>query len=127
MSNVAGNVNETINISELPVEIVWIGERGEVGLNIGDRPAYIGETKPHMLEKGYVFLGTPDIRNTDWEDLISCDIPELGECEGFTNDPRLVDIGRKACTGEAWNLKPGTIIPPLKEKKDYRSHFEHDR
>jgi hypothetical protein len=116
MINIAEKVDSRININEFPVEILWIGERGEVGLAIGDRLAEIGESKPYMLDKGCVFLGTPDIRHTDWEDLISCDIPELGKCEGFTDDPRLVDIGKKVFSGESLDLKPGTIIPPLKKE-----------
>lgn len=116
MSDIAKNIDSHINISELPVEIIWIGERGEIGLAIGDRPAEIGESKPYILEKGYVFLGTSDIRNTDWEDLIACDIPGLGKRGGFTDDPRLVDIGKKVFTGESLKLKPGTVIPPLKKE-----------
>jgi hypothetical protein len=115
MSDVIENVN-SVNVKEFPVEIVWIGERGEVGLKIGDRPAEIAEPKPYILEQGYVFLGTEDIRHTDWEDLISCDIPGFGTCEGFTDDPRLVDIGKKVFNGESFDLKPGTIIPPLEKK-----------
>ncbi|MDR2371973.1 MAG: hypothetical protein LBD60_02390 [Puniceicoccales bacterium] len=111
MSDVAENIN-SINVKEFPVEIVWIGERGEVSVRIGDMSAEIAEPKPLILEKGYVFLGTEDIEEIDWEDLISCDIPGLGRCEGFTDDPRLVDIGRKVFNGESFGLKPGTIIPP---------------
>ncbi|MDR1906618.1 MAG: hypothetical protein LBQ03_00090, partial [Puniceicoccales bacterium] len=62
------------------------------------------------------FLGTPDIRNTDWEDLISCEIPGIGESEGMSDDPRLVDIGKKVFNGESFKLEPGTIIPPLEKK-----------
>ncbi|MDR2724108.1 MAG: hypothetical protein LBB25_02795 [Holosporaceae bacterium] len=115
MSNVIENIN-SVNVKEYPVEIVWIGERGEVVLKIGERPAAIEEPKPYILEKGYVFLGTPDIQNTDWEDLISCNIPEFGECEGCTDDPRLVDIGKKVFTGESLKLEIGTVIPPLEKK-----------
>jgi hypothetical protein len=46
-------------------------------------------------------------------DLISCDIPGFGICKKFTDDPRLVDIGKKVFNGESFDLKPGTIIPPL--------------
>ncbi|MDR2812851.1 MAG: hypothetical protein LBB05_03645, partial [Puniceicoccales bacterium] len=74
MSDIAENMN-SIDVKDFPVEIVWIGERGEVGVKIGDRPAEIAEPKPYILEKGFVFLGTEDIDEVDWEDLISCDIP----------------------------------------------------
>jgi hypothetical protein len=110
MSDVIENVS-SINVKEFPVEIIWIGERGEIGIKIGDRPAEIAEPKPNILEQGFVFLGTEDIDEIDWEDLISCDIPGLGKCEGFTDDPRLVDLGRKVFNGKSFDLKPGTIIP----------------
>ncbi|MDR2371925.1 MAG: hypothetical protein LBD60_02135 [Puniceicoccales bacterium] len=110
------NIKNLMDTRDFPIEIVAIGERGEVGFMLGDKPAEIAEPRPNILEKGFVFLGTPDIEAVDWEDLISCNDPEFGELEGFTDDPRLVDIGKKVLSGESFDLKPGTIIPPLKEK-----------
>jgi hypothetical protein len=109
------NVNN-INVKELPIEIVWIGKRGEVGLKIGERPAEIAEPKPNILQEGFVFLGTPDIRNTDWEDLIACEIPGIGMSEGMTDDPRLVEIGKKVFNGKSFELEIGTVIPPLEKE-----------
>jgi hypothetical protein len=89
------NINNNLDTRTLPIEIVAIAERGEMTLMRGDKPAEIADPRTNILEKGFVFLGTPDIETVDWEELISCDISEFGQCEGF-------------------NSKPGTIIPPLK-------------
>ncbi|MDR1590463.1 MAG: hypothetical protein LBR92_00470 [Puniceicoccales bacterium] len=115
MSDVAENVNNSINVRELPIEIVWIGERGEVGMNIGDKYAQMNEPRELLLRQGFVYLEAK--RGTvDWHELVSCDIPGMGLRPGFTDDPRLVGIGRKVSTGESYDLKPGTIIPPLKKE-----------
>jgi hypothetical protein len=110
------NIKDFMDTRGFPIEIVVIGERGEVGFMLGDKPAEIAEPRPHILEKGFVFLGTPDIEAVDWEDLISCNDPELGELEGFTDDPRLVDIGKKVWNGKSFDLGLGTIIQPFKEE-----------
>jgi hypothetical protein len=89
---------------------------GMVEMKIGRKFARICEPKPWILEKGFVYLVNPDVKSTSWEDLIACDIPGFGNAKGVTDDPRLVDIGKKVFTGESWDLKPGMIISPLKKE-----------
>jgi hypothetical protein len=119
MSGVVENVNNRINVREFPIEIVWIGKRGEVGMNIGDKYAQISEPKMRSLENGIVYIGAFCLLANEswaWEDHISCDVPGMGTRRGYTDDPRLVDIGKKVFTGESLKLKPGTIIPPLEKE-----------
>ncbi|MDR1366420.1 MAG: hypothetical protein LBJ13_00725 [Puniceicoccales bacterium] len=113
-----GDVGEIDNnyVKESPIEIVEILPMGMVEMKIGRKLARICEPKPQFLQKGVVFLVTPDVGSCDWENLISCDLPERNGLKGFTDDPRLVDIGKQVFTGESLKLKPGTIIPPLKKE-----------
>jgi hypothetical protein len=108
---------ETANIDTrtLTIEILAIGERGEVALMVGDLPAEICEPHPNILEKGFVVLGTPDIDGSDWEELTAREVPGLGMRDGFTDDPRLVDIGKQVRSGRSPQLKPGTVIPSLEK------------
>jgi hypothetical protein len=103
-------------VKESPIEIVAILPMGMVEMKIGRKLARICTPKPQYLERGVVFLVAPDVGAADWTDLISCDIPERKDLKGFTDDPRLVDIGKKVFSGESLKLKPGTIIPPLKKE-----------
>jgi hypothetical protein len=89
---------------------------GMVELKIGRKLARICEPKPQILQRGAVFLVTPDVGSRNWTELISCDIPERQGLKGFTDDPRLVDIGRQVFSGKSLKLKPGTIIPPLNKE-----------
>jgi hypothetical protein len=119
MSDVAENINNSININDLPIEIVWIGDAGDVGMNIGNKYAQISEPRVLLLEKGFVYLRSlpQDIKiAASWDNLLSCDIPGRGVRTGCTDDPRLVEIGRKIFRGKARDLKLGTIIPPLKKE-----------
>jgi hypothetical protein len=134
MSGVVENINNNINVRELPIEIVKISNfrfgayESEVELTIGDLKAVISEPRhpEHLTGAGsYIYLLGPDwdaeteTCNPDWESMVSCEVPDWGVLRGCTDDPRLVDIGRKLYNGEARrNLKPGTIIPPLLEKKN---------
>jgi hypothetical protein len=113
MDNVENIDNNYIKKSS--IEILEILPMGMVEMKIGHKLARIAESKPYILEKGFVFLITPDVGVTDWEELISCDIPDFGPSKGFTDDPRLVDIGRKVFNGESFDLKPETVIPPVKK------------
>jgi hypothetical protein len=105
-------------VKKWPIEIVEIVEMGMVDLKIGRKLARIGEERRRVLEKGFVYLMSPDVADgsASWEELISCNIPGYGIAKGFTDDPRLIDIGKKVLTGESLDLEPGTIIPPLEEK-----------
>ncbi|MDR1173429.1 MAG: hypothetical protein LBK24_01385 [Puniceicoccales bacterium] len=114
MSDIGNIDNDYIRKS--PIEIVEILPMGMVELKIGCKLARICEPKPQILERGFVYLVNPDDKSTSWTDLIACDIPGFGNAKGVTDDPRLVDIGRKVFYGGAYDLKPGTIIPPLEKE-----------
>jgi hypothetical protein len=111
---------ETIDnnyVKKSPIEIVKIFPNGGVNLKIGRKLALIDDPRSRFLEMGFVYLVTPDVGSANWADLVSCDIPGFGNAKGVTDDSRLVEIGKKVYTCESLDLKPGTVIPPLLEKK----------
>jgi hypothetical protein len=113
LNGISAKVKEaenSINTWAFPVEIVRI-EKEKVELKINNKMAIIAKpSDKSLLESGFVYLGTPNTDNTKWEDLISCAISDRGMVKGFTNDTRLVDIGRKLYNGKALDLQPGTEI-----------------
>ncbi len=103
-----------VDIKAMSVKIVDIGERGEVDLDIGGVLACLIEPKPTLVYRGLVFLCSDD---DYWEDRISA---KLGNriCKGCTDDPRIVEIAKKAIEGKLREVDIGAVYPPLEESND---------
>jgi hypothetical protein len=101
-----------MDISSLPIKIERLGERGEVYLKIGDKPAAILEPKNASIKGGVTYINTVDFINCRWDRLVKCDV--YGEnCRGFSNDPRLLEISQKVFQGSLSECDVGVVYPPL--------------
>jgi hypothetical protein len=126
LNGISAEVKEaenSINTWAFPIEIVGI-EKEKVELKINNKMAIIAKPSDEsLLKKWCVYLETPNTDNIKWEDLISCDISDRGMVKGFTNDPRLVIIGKKLFNGKVSDLQPGMEIHFCYDKDDPERYY----
>ncbi|MDR0693421.1 MAG: hypothetical protein LBF49_02525 [Puniceicoccales bacterium] len=107
------NIKKIVDTRALPIIIVGVDSyRGAVDLQIGDNFASITEPKLHFLDEGLVYIETNGRSTASWEDIL----PERGfgrtVLRGFSDDPRLVQIGFDVLGGKFTQSSIGHEIPP---------------
>ncbi|MDR0693372.1 MAG: hypothetical protein LBF49_02250 [Puniceicoccales bacterium] len=107
------SIKKNINTRTLPIIIVGVDDyRGAVDLQIGDNFASITEPKLHFLNKGLVYIETNGHSTASWEDILPERVIGGTVFRGFSDDPRLVQIGFDVLGGEFSQSSVGHTIPP---------------
>lgn len=100
------SANMNADIRNMPIKITAVGQRGEVGLDIGGISATIIEPKPWLLESGLVYLYNND---NFWEKHLN-----TRGVKGCTDDPRILDLAEDVKMCWVSSNRVGEVIPPLK-------------
>ncbi|MDR1438139.1 MAG: hypothetical protein LBI69_03720 [Puniceicoccales bacterium] len=102
-------MDRKIDIGNQVITIIATHVNGRIDLKVGDIPALIWDPGPSIFwKKPMVLLSTVDYENGYWGFLteVVCD---GNRYPGFTDDQRLVAIGRLSAIGRAMDVPLGEI------------------